>query len=171
MAAGWVVLTAFGGVVIGGGLVLGLLSWRVKMEQRVEDRLRDMMKPVSTDGAMLDRVLERLLEAVVPTRDLAVGDMEPEQRSDAEYEPPDVEVGDWTDPFIGLERPLVARLAPGQQIPGFAPDDDRPVDPVEVWQESGEAGFEEWMRDTMMPDGQQVTGWVEPLDLEGDHGG
>lgn len=67
------------------------------------------------------KLVERLLDASLPERR---DTPEPEDRpgSPAEYEPPPPEVGDWSDPFIGVDRELVGGLRPGEGIPGIGAD-------------------------------------------------
>lgn len=60
----------------------------------------------------------RLLEVALPAREEPPVAEEP-VGSPAEYDPPHEPVGDWTDPFFGLERQTVGGLAPGQAIPGI----------------------------------------------------
>ncbi len=119
---------------------------------------------------MFDKLLDRLLETALPERDRATtGDGgDGVAGSPGEYEPPDDDwagARDWTDPFIGLERPTVARLAPGQGIPGVS----QPVgDVVDEWREKGEGAFEEWAAETYAPDAaaaESAGSWVAPVDL------
>jgi len=85
-------------------------------------------------------------------------------RSDAEYEAPDDDwagAQDWTDPWIAPERPLVARLAPGEGIPGM-PENSA------AWQARGEASFDDWASETGNTAGMQqpaAASWVQPIDL------
>lgn len=175
--AAWIVAGVLAGVVV-GALIGGLIVWKVGYAESEHDvldvveRLKELNQPQPGDQEMLDRVLDRLLGAVVPEpREESAAASPTRPTSDAEYEAPEEPVGDWTDPFIGMERPMVARLEPGQAIPGLAPEDGQ-VDAVEAWRESGTAAFDEWARDTMVPDGARdegaVGGWVEPLDLDAD---
>ena len=72
------------------------------------------------------KLIERLLDAALPARQVEQ-DEEEQTRSSAEYEPPPEDVPrDWTDPFFAIDRPLVAGLSPGQGIPGIGQD-------VEEW--------------------------------------
>lgn len=70
----------------------------------------------------------RLLDTALPARKEGGGDDEDRVRSSAEYEPPEQQVGDWTDPFFAVDRPLVAGLSPGQGIPGIGTEDGPKMD-------------------------------------------
>lgn len=167
MAAWAVVAAVMGCLAIGGaGALVGMCLDQRREMREIEDRLREMMKPQKGDGELMERVLERLLGAVVPEPEKAAGDGEIEVRGDAEHEPPEddwVGAQDWTDPFIGQERPLVGRLAPGQGIPSGQDDDV-----VERWREQGVGAFDDWARETLVPEGPGMSGsasWVAPIDL------
>lgn len=204
--AAWIVVGVVGGVWL--GFLVGIASERkrqadLRQDRALEDKLRKAMQPRDGDKEMLERVLERLLGAVVPEPEKAgtcveqllgadarwmscsltaghagmhraVNGTEWTQRPqhESEYEEPVEPVLDWTDPFIGLERPNVARLAPGQAIPGLEPVDDGMghVDAVDAWREQGEGAFEEWARDSMIPEGdvleKQWESWVKPVRLD-----
>lgn len=130
---------------------------------------------------LISTVLTRLLDAVVPTAEQMAA-REGGGEGTGARDVDDVEdvagwaasVQDWTDPFIGLEQPRlpnqVARLEPGEQIP-YVPTPEGAGDgvPIDRWRESGAAAFDEWNRETHLPDvgGEMVVGrsWVEPLEL------
>ena len=165
------------GLVTGGvvGAVVGayVVEGRMNAQREIEDRLRSAMPPQTGDAQLIERVLERLLGAVVPDNEKADARVEPiEVRGEAEYEEPVTPVLDWTDPFIGLERPDVARLAPGQSIPGLenvvsAENMMSTQDAVEMWREQGEGAFEEWARESMVPEGTPAAEpWVERLEID-----
>lgn len=77
---------------------------------------------VSSMREQMVAMTTRLLDAALPAREDQGEGEEIDSRSDAEYEPPEEIARDWTDPFFGIDRPLVAGLAPGQQIPGIGQD-------------------------------------------------
>lgn len=168
------------GLVLNGGVaawqigrwVRGRAAREEARDAEMLERLREQMTPQPGDKELLERVLDRLLEAVVPEPQPLSEKAADPTFSDAEYELPDPDVGDWTDPFIGLERPVVARLEPGQAIPGLAREDIAESESVgaEEWQNIGAGSFEEWARDTMVPEGvaedESAARWVEPIDFE-----
>lgn len=161
------------GVIVGGLAVWAWMQQAIaaaETEARLEARLREMVKPQPGDSELMERVLERLLGAVVPEPPKEKAADEVMAESPAEYDPPDEPVGDWTDPFFGIDRPMVARLAPGQSVPGMPVDEGSgQVDAVEMWRREGEGAFEEWARDTMVP-GEVASdgGWpvVEPVNFD-----
>lgn len=77
-------------------------------------------EPPALADDLLREMVTRMLDASFP-KDKVAGAVEAEQTpgSPPEYEPPFEPVGDWTDPFMGLERELVGGLRPGQGIPGI----------------------------------------------------
>ncbi len=169
--AAWIVVGLLGG----GAAGFWAGWWTNERGRRMEDRLRSLVPhPQPGDKELLERVLERLLGAVVPEPEKRPVDPHAEMEGwvASEYEPPDDPVGDWTDPFIGLERPLIARLAPGQQIPGVDVNGGD-ASAVDQWRESGAASFDEWARDSMVPDGVTEDGgsWVDPIRLDSEDGG
>lgn len=124
------------------GVVAGvLLAYIVFNEWRTRDRevmVREIqaLRPAETQPAALTdplygEMLARLLDVALPKREEAKDAEVPGHN--AEYEPPLEPVGDWTDPFIGLERPLVGGLAPGQAIPGIGDQATDPSQAGEVW--------------------------------------
>ena len=130
--------------------------------------------PPDPDQAILERVLDRLLDVTVPKVREESAEESPTTGHQAEYIPPDDDwagAQDWTDGVMGMgdvgERPLVGRLAPGQGIPGI-PVMDGQVDPVEMWRERGEAAFDEWARETTVRDGEELeaqwNAWVDPVE-------
>lgn len=155
---GWMVALWLGIGFTAGCAVMGL--WATRVIERLHEAHVDQLLDVQTWAATLgdqptpDRadveeavadplailtgeMLTRLLDAALPKReDAAVAD-EGRPGSPAEYDPPDREVGDWTDPFFGLERQLVGGLRPGEGIPGIGRDDDAPDDlsSVNQWPE------------------------------------
>lgn len=163
--AAWIVV----GVM--AGLWIGYLAGVWGERRRTDPPIAPLEVPANAESA-LERVVERLLTAIVPPVPADPAVTAEQTDSPGEYDPPEEPVGDWTDPFLGLERPLVARLAPGQQIaPGLPRDDldDGGMDAVETWREAGAASFDEWARDTMVPDARETTvGWVEPIVMEED---
>lgn len=169
-------------VLVGVGLVCNAVAFGVRVaiglrerRQRDEERLLAAIRQTVEvekpgDDELLRRVLERFMDAVVPERanGAGTGGEEGGQSSEAEYEPPGDDwagASDWTDPFLGIERQTVARLAPGQGIPGMTQDAG---DVMDSWREKGEGAFDEWMRDEYAPDvsgAPSMQSWVQPLDL------
>lgn len=142
------------------------------------ERLAVLEAKVQSMEAVLVRVLDRLLDATLPTAGNGTnGDVtqpaehEEHQSDDGSYDP----ARDWTDPFIGLEDGYsrdyreVARLEVGE-TPPFVPQADVPDAPdvVERWRELGEGAFDEWNRDTHYDAPREMVGWVAPLDLGGE---
>ena len=160
--AAWLVVTGMAGV--GVGYLLAVFVMGARLTRMDREVIEQYARPQHGDQAILERVLDRLLSAVIPEPQSQAPD-EVETRGDAEYVPPDDDwtgAQDWTDPLLGgqgwdEERPLVGRLAPGQGIPGL-PVQDGQVDPVEMWREKGEGAFDEWARETTTD-----TGWVQPI--------
>lgn len=143
-------------------------------------------------------VMTRLLDAVVPTAEqldaraaaggTEMGSHDPHEPDDGSW---DAATSDWTDPFIGLDRPRaineVARLEVGEAVPGIMRHGDvagvpagngaRTVgetDALERWRTMGEGSFEEWNRDTHIEphSASEVVGvdrvvaaWVAPLEV------
>lgn len=169
--AAWIVVGVMAGLWI--GYLAGVWGERKRGVREVREAgpIAASEVPANAESA-LERVVERLLTAIVPPVPADPAVTAEQTDSPGEYDPPEEPVGDWTDPFLGLERPLVARLAPGQQIaPGLPREDleDGGMDAVETWREAGAASFDEWARDTMAPDAHETTvGWVEPIDLAGE---
>lgn len=176
--AAWIVVGVVMGMCVGAGGMWVVAARARRLEAFWQETAKNLI-PASPppaqhpdDHAILARVLDRLLDATVPApRDGQADAGEEPPGHQAEYEPPPPDVMDWTDPFIGLERPTVARLAPGQGIPGMGgTGGEQGVDPVEMWRQQGEGAFDEWARDTMQPEGVEATdyvggeSWVEPVE-------
>lgn len=120
----------------------------------------DVLRPTTSTDPLFAEMLTRLLDAALPRReDAATDDNRPD--TPAEYEPPAPVIGDWTDPFFGLDRELVGGLRPGEGIPGIGAQADTMehyvTDPpmtaeemearAQEWlarQEMGEDLFEDW---------------------------
>ena len=197
--AAWLVVTGMAGV--GVGYLLAVFVMGARLTRMDREVIEQYARPQHGDQAILERVLDRLLSAVVPEPVgtciawmLGLDDQRMEcslpsghpgrhkaadgaewwtdpQHSDAEYVPPDDDwtgAMDWTDPLLGgVERPMVGRLAPGQGIPGI-PVQDGQVDPVEKWREMGEGAFDEWARETVAGQGEDLerewNAWVDPVE-------
>ena len=144
------------------GLVMGVMEGVVMARLLAVETPTPTPPPVPED--FYAKMLERLLDATIPQREEAPRE-EPTTYSPGEYIPPDPEVFDWTDPFIGVERPTVARLAPGQPIPFVSAEGNEEL--VDQWRDSGEGVFEEWARDTITPDAIPES-WVEPITWNGE---
>ncbi len=137
----------------------------------LETRVRMLETRVAELAAINTKIMDRLLDAVLPPPPQPGQEKVAETGADAEYaEPPPA--FDWTDPFIGLENRgpnYVARLEPGE-LPPFIPANGAggqtvgDTDAMDRWREMGEGAFEEWNADTHHP--HAAGGWVEPLDLE-----
>lgn len=168
--AAWIAVGLVGGLWIGYFVAMWVLDGRQSRSREVLDLLEQANRQQPGDKEMLERVLERLLGAVVPEPREERAELPPTTQSEAEYEPPAPEVGDWTDPFfaLGSERQMVGRLAPGQGVPvGVQGDaDGEGESSVEAWRERGEGAFEEWMRETVLPESEPVGSWVDPVRLE-----
>lgn len=187
MADGWMVAWW-----LGGGASIGALGMYLRMDvvmrrarQEHIDQLLNMQTwmttarpapaslnpepPVDPLTTLTNEMIGRLLDAALPKREADVSRDDERPPSPGEYEAPDREVGDWTDPFFGLERGLVGGLRPGEGIPGighgerqeyegnwtsddesldghpfangFLPDDDAAR---EGWRDLGGEVFEEW---------------------------
>lgn len=103
-------------------------EWRRRagvLESKVEELEKAVIAPPHQEPAALrdpiyEELLTRLIDASFPKREenAREGD-EDAPGSPAEYEVPPATLGDWTDPFIGLERSLVGGLRPGEAIPGI----------------------------------------------------
>ncbi len=167
--AAWLVVTGLVGVMMGCAATWARMDYKGHRDKEIERRIKALvLPPPEGNQAILDRVLDRLLEAVVPAQKETDG--QPDTYSPAEYDAPVEDVQDWTDPFIGLERPTVARLAPGQGIPGM--NGDAPVDPVDVWRREGEGAFDDWLAESLVPDddgpnrAREAESWVDPVRLD-----
>jgi len=91
----------------------------------------------------------------------------------AEYEPPDDDwagASDWTDELLAShqDRPLVARLAPGQSpIPTAGVQGAG--SPVDEWRQRGTEAFDAWAEQTAREDGEMMSkAWVDPIHLDGE---
>lgn len=139
MAASEIIVWVVGGMLMGGVGVYLWLDWYVigRERQRHVDQILDLTtlletsvarpmpaqtpepQPVGLRDPMYEELLTRLMDAALPRREDITTDGEERPGSPGEYEAPPQTVGDWTDPFIGLERSLVGGLRPGEGIPGI----------------------------------------------------
>ena len=158
--AAWIVVGVVGGMMC--GVVVGVwLTERARPHTEV---------PVATGGegsGLMEELVRRLMDATLPARGEGAGEREGEVGGHGgEYEPPpDAWDGatDWTDGLVAeVERPLVARLAPGQGIPLGG---QQQGDVVDRWREMGQGAFDEWARETYVPEAADRMSWVEPIDL------
>lgn len=156
-------------------VVLAGVVWWVARSVIADRQVGESSRPMLGNDLMV-KLVERLLDASLPERQVqGASGVQGAQagQHDAEYEPPaDAWPGaqDWTDPWIAPERPLVARLAPGQGIPMPAEVAQGPLD---AWRTRGEAAFDEWAMETGNTAGMQqpaAASWVQPIDLGDGHG-
>lgn len=160
--AAWIVVGGIG-VFILGQWVGWWLATRWVRQQQAREELEAKLRAATErpgDGELLERVLERLLGAVVPEPPKQPAPDEVETRSDGEYEAPEDEVGDWTDTFLLPERPLIARLAPGES--------PIPAPPAANYGTAGAAAFDEWEAETEGASGVAGGSWVDPIHLDGE---
>lgn len=123
--------------------------------------------------AIMAKVLDRLLDAVIPEPGAMLPTMEEHQEIKAEIAAP---IADWTDPFIGLavDRPanMVGRVEAGGELPFVNPQAADGA--VDAWRERGDGAFDEWVAESYLPDlpdagveDYSPEPWVSPLDVEG----
>lgn len=130
--------------------------------------------------ALMTKVVDRLLDVALPTAPPpdAVTAEEKILEVLAKYDVGSAEVEvpiarDWTDPFIAITNDrapnVVGRVEAGGELPFV---DQRGVDgAVEAWREQGEGAFDEWARETYLPDVatdpiEFLRGsWVDPLEI------
>ena len=166
-AMGWVGLTALGVWFVSTQVLLYRMVQQVKGH---EEEPRWIPPPEAPQPAISDalvvKMIERMLDVSLPATATPTTEIE-SALHDAEYEEPtDDWVGahDWTDPFLGIERPLVGRLRPGESIPGVTQDGNEQA--LDSWRQKGEGAFGEWAADTYAPEADVApVSWVAPIDL------
>ena len=169
-AMGWVGLTALGVWFVSTHVLL----YRMVQQVRAHEQARaEIPPPVAQQPAISDalmvKMIERMLDVSLPAQDIGgIGNaVDPANLHDAEYEEPtDDWVGaqDWTDPFLGIERPLVGRLRPGESIPGVTADGSEQA--LDQWRVKGEGAWEDWAAERYVPDADVApVSWVAPIDL------
>lgn len=155
--AAWIALAAMCGAWVGGWLAYIWAKGQQAQQPVLEPWTGPPHDPVLSPEFM-EKILTRLLDASIPPAREAeliaasgVGaPHDPGELDDSEW----VGAMDWTDPFIAPERPIVARLAPGERISQGAEDSEI----IERWRQQGATAFDEM-------DATTGAAWVAPIDL------
>lgn len=161
------------------GYYAGLNRGRAEV---MRDWLEDLEQPdeekADPRDEMLAEMMRRFMDLTLPATPAprSEGDEGKEAvETPGEYEPPDDDwagASDWTDKLLAShqDRPLVARLAPGQSpIPMGSEQLGGAASPMEEWRERGTAAFDAWAEQTAREDGEVLSkAWVDPIHLDGE---